>query len=243
MKVYQVSFHLKVCQVSFYLKVYEVSSPKLAMPQNVLSKESFEYLSNAQPKLLQSIDGRSILSVSSYSSHSTDPQNTIDIPEYIESYETLLFCGLVPRAAEIIWKAYQSRVEILGEICADFAETIENFIKSDSNVDALREWYDWKGVLIALGANDYVIERVLNLPPKAVMPGETATDWMWLVVYERLDFLGYLDESVKVCEEQKQNQGQNQSRDCDESSLAPLSHGSGRKRSAEEDGGDRKRRH
>ena len=214
------------------------------MPQNVLSKECLEYLSNAQPKLLQFIDGRRILSVSSYSTHSTDPQDTIDIPEYIESYETLIFCGLVPRAAEIVWKAYQSKVNHLGENCADFAETIEDYLKSDSNVDALREWYDWKGVLIALGANDFVVERILNLPTKAIMPGETATDWMWLVVYQRLDFLEYLDGTIKICEEhkQKQEQEQNQSSDSDESSLSALSHGSGRKRQAEGDGGDRKRR-
>lgn len=65
------------------------------------------------------------------------------------------------------------------------------------DADASQQGDDgWEGILVALGANDSVLERTRNLAPDTVMPGETAQDWLWTVVYERLDFLEFLDETI-----------------------------------------------
>lgn len=91
------------------------------MPKKLLSKESVDYLTKAHL-----VHDRRLLPVSSYSNGSTSSETTIDLPDYLYSYDSLIFCDFNPTMASFIVKGYESAVEGFGEDAIDFRDTINN---------------------------------------------------------------------------------------------------------------------
>lgn len=116
------------------------------MLRKCFSKESLNYLSEAHL-----VHGRRVLSVFLYSSGSTSSQSTIDLPQYLYSYDTLIFCDLNLTVASFIFKGYESAVEGSSESFVDFREA-----------DAYFEDNDWETALFELGANSHLINRMLD---------------------------------------------------------------------------------
>lgn len=161
------------------------------MPRQLFSNESMEYLS--ANKLIQ---GRRVLSVSSYSSDSNSSQSNIDVPENIYSYETLIFCDFCPSVASAIYNGYQHAVERYGEDFVDFSKMMKMTIEA-SRADACYEGDDWETALLELGANQDLINRLMDPHWKDVRLLRTAKDWVWFVTSSRLDFLELLDAGIK----------------------------------------------
>ncbi|MCJ1422881.1 hypothetical protein MMC29_000761 [Sticta canariensis] len=168
------------------------------MPREPLSKESLDYLSETHL-----VHGRRVLSVSPYSSGSTPSHSTIDLPEYLYSYDTLIFCDLNPTVASFIFKGYKSVVEGYGEDFVDFREIIKNVIEY-SKADACFEDDDWETALFELDANSDLINRILDPFWKVVRLCRTAKEWIWFVVSSRLEFLESLNSSITAYGEKSQ---------------------------------------
>lgn len=173
------------------------------MPRTLLSDECVEYLSATKPQMYQVVDGRRLLSVSSYSICAIDSQDTIELPEYLYSYETLIFCDMNSRMADVIYKAYSNNVDAYGEDHVDFAETIKDFIQRDPSVNASSEGDDWKEILETLGGNAHLIDRVLDPYWKDVRLSRSAQEWIWFIVSSRLSFLLSLNDIIKSYARQK----------------------------------------
>jgi hypothetical protein len=162
------------------------------MPRELLSKESLDYLSKAHL-----VHGRRVLSVSSYSSDSTSSQATIDLPDHLYSYDTLIFCDFNSTVASHIIKGYESAVAAFGEDSVDFREIIKNVIEC-SRADVCFEDNDWETALFELGANPHLINRILDPFWKDVRLCRTAKEWLWFVVDSRLAFLESLNSSIRA---------------------------------------------
>ena len=172
------------------------------MPIQLLSDESMEYLS--RNNLIQ---GRRTLSFSSYSSDSNSSNSSVEIPEVLYSYETLIFCDFSVAMASFIYHGYQSAVAKHGEHSVDFKKMIKNVLYA-STADAFYEGDDWEKALTELGGNEGLIRRVMNPHWKDTRLLQTAKDWVWFVTSTRLDFLELLDAGFRErAREAKERQG------------------------------------
>ena len=179
------------------------------MPRQVLSEASIEYLRTLLSTDFEPFHHRRILSVSTYSS-SADSEATIELPEYLDSHETLLYCDLSPEVATIIWSAYQRQVEDFGEDQIDLLETICTFIESRP-VDAFAENEGWENVLQELGANGDMSKRILDPYWVDVRLLQSAKEWVVFIVRERLVFLESLNSLFKSCADRARQTGPAQS--------------------------------
>ncbi len=159
------------------------------MPRELLSPESLDYLSKTHL-----IHGRKVLSVSSYSSGSTSAQATIDLPDHLYSYDTLIFCDFHPTVALHTFKGYESAVERYGEDSVDFREIIKNMIEC-SEADACLENDGWETALFELGANSHLINRILDSLWKDVRLCRTAKERIRLRCQLAVKFLEFLNSS------------------------------------------------
>lgn len=142
------------------------------------------------------IQGRRVLSVSSYSTDSTSSDSSIVIPEELYSLETLLFCNLNPTMASYIFNVYQSAVQTSGEDCVDFGRMMRTAIHT-TKADAFVEDDEWEKALSKLGGNQHLINRVMDPFWKDVRLSRSAKEWILFIVSSRLDFLELLDAGIR----------------------------------------------
>lgn len=134
--------------------------------------------------------------MSSYSSGSNSSASSIEIPEYLHSYETLIFCDFNPFMASVIFNNYQNSVETRGEDCVDF-DSIMGQTLDILKANAYDEGDDWETALLELGANQHLINRLMNPDLKDVRLSRTAKEWIWYITSSRYNFLQLLDAGVK----------------------------------------------
>ena len=166
----------------------------------LLSEESMNYLT--ANNLIQ---GRTVLSVSSYSTDPNSSESSIEVPDRLYSYETLIICDFNPCTASAIFHAYQRAVREYGEDYIDFEKYMKLAIyavKADDDADAdayLEEEDDddWTTALRQLGANQHLIDRLMDPHWKETRLLGTAKSWMWFIVSSRYEWLQLLDVSIK----------------------------------------------
>ena len=161
------------------------------MPFSLLSDESMGYL--AANNLIQ---GRRVLSVSSYSSDSSSSESSIEVPDQLHSYETLIFCDFNPVTASAIFHAYPGAVSDYGEDRIDFEKCMKTAIYA-SKADAYLEEDDWVTALQQLGGNQHLINRLMHHQWKETRLLGTAKSWMWFIISSRYEWLQLLDANIK----------------------------------------------
>lgn len=161
------------------------------MPFPLLSDESMGYLTANN-----FIQDRRILSVASYSSGSNSSESSIQVPDQLHSYETLIFCDFNPFTASNLFNAYQRAVSEFGEDRVDFEWYMETAI-SAAKADAYLEEDDWVTALQQLGGNQHLINRLMDPHWKETRLLETAKSWMWFIISSRYEWLQLLDANIK----------------------------------------------
>ncbi|KAL9024773.1 MAG: hypothetical protein Q9196_006267 [Gyalolechia fulgens] len=105
---------------------------------------------------------------------SSSDTESIDIPQVLESVETLTFIGFVSTAASIIFNKYQESL-----LVCDWCELLD-FIRGhiESSDDAASEDADWDQAILDMGIKPSIKDQILDPQLTTTRPSETARHWV-----------------------------------------------------------------
>jgi len=174
----------------------------------IISEDSLQILLEAGNSI-EVKNGYRTISVSSISS-TIKSDDTIEIPDLLNSVETLQFCGFEAEAAAKIyqgWKDFQDTrwpnslgyEEEIIEMARDYilgqAETCDAF--SSSTLD------DWDSALAAQGIADHMRARILDPQFEHIRLGACASEWALDTIMLSWEYLDGLDKRVKKSQDEK----------------------------------------
>ncbi|KAK2741952.1 hypothetical protein CKAH01_01379 [Colletotrichum kahawae] len=134
------------------------------------------------------------ISAASYSSSSTSSDESVDIPEDLNSKEFLVFAGFSEEKAAAIfqrWCNRGDRDELLYHDAIAFIKT------KAEELDAVDEDDDWRAALINMGLSSRLILRILDPRFKKVRLTGCACSWALDTIQESFSFLEHLDGAVE----------------------------------------------
>ena len=126
------------------------------------------------------------LSTASYRSSSTDSDVTVEVPEIIDSIETLKFVGFTDEAAEQIWRAFSA----LREEWPDMASMIhiaKAHVRRGS--DAFEATHDWDAAMTTMGIGPNLRACILTPGYENIRLGRSAMEWVIETIEDRYGFL------------------------------------------------------
>ncbi|KAK3362357.1 hypothetical protein B0T25DRAFT_524099 [Lasiosphaeria hispida] len=146
--------------------------------------------------------GFSAISRSSYSSSSSasDHHDIVEIPEVLNSQETLEFFGLQPDVAKIIFESWQELQQTPGQLGYDddIITSVVHYIKTMADVeDAWLPTHHWRQALIKMGINSDLTDAILDSNFDKIRKSKSASAWAIDTFRTSWEFLEGLDKRVR----------------------------------------------
>lgn len=146
--------------------------------------------------------GFSAISRSSYSSNSSasDHHDIVEIPEVLNSRETLEFFGLQPDVAKTIFESWQELQQAPGQLGYgdDIITSAEHYIKTMADVeDAWLPTHNWRQALIKMGINSDLTDAILDSNFDKIRKSKSASAWAIDTFRTSWEFLEGLDKRVR----------------------------------------------
>ena len=138
-------------------------------------------------------DGWRSLSAASYNSSSSDSDATIEIPEFIDSIETLKFIGFCDEAAEETWHNFCVVRERVGSD-ASLIHIAKNRVRRGH--DAFEANHDWDLAMASMGIGPALRARILTPGYEDIRFSQTAKDWVIESIEDRYGFLKSLGDWI-----------------------------------------------
>ncbi|PSN61188.1 hypothetical protein BS50DRAFT_652081 [Corynespora cassiicola Philippines] len=172
----------------------------------VFSSSSLEFLFEEGNSIHVS-QGYRTISMSTVTSFRSD--DTIEIPDILNSVESLVFCGFSQEASERIFERWDrnSKETGPGELGygEDIMELARGYIRYMSrDRDAYLEDDDWIGALRTQGINQVTLNRILDPAFKDIRLSASASEWALDTVGLSWEFLDGLDSKMKQKQKDKQ---------------------------------------
>ncbi|KAK3346951.1 hypothetical protein B0T25DRAFT_634264 [Lasiosphaeria hispida] len=153
--------------------------------------------------------GFTSISRSSYSSSSSGSSSfdddIIDIPEVLDSSETLQFCGLNAEVSNRIFESWQQFQQTPGELgygMSIFGEA-KHFVKRMAErEDAWLPEHDWRCALTGMGADQRLCDAILNSAFDDVRKTRSASYWVLDTLNIGSEFLEGLDKRIRKKQEE-----------------------------------------
>ena len=178
-------FHLQSLELTSHLTCNVMMSTK------VISSEASRWLSEIGEEIVVT-RGWLRLRTSEVSSSSSDSNATIDIPQALETAETLRFLGFTSTATEAIFNRFE-------QACTDFPEsTILDFAKGRvrSSTDASTTEDDWASAIDRMGINTALRDQIIDQRFEDLRLTKSARFWVLDTVVAKYRFLEGLDMMV-----------------------------------------------
>ena len=160
----------------------------------VFSEESLRILRVRGNDMTVRSGFHTVLNTSYASESSVDSQATVDIPEDLESIETLQFLEFVPSAASVIWNSLlqrrqndPQRANILDE-AKKHISAFEDAVYADD---------DWFGTMEAMGLTKSCQARLMDPDFEYMRLSATLKETVYDMLEMRYEFLSGLDDVVK----------------------------------------------
>ncbi|KAI9807144.1 MAG: hypothetical protein M1825_005862 [Sarcosagium campestre] len=166
-----------------------------AQQRRTLSATTITVLQSLGTPPTHSRHGSLQLRVSSYSSSSSEESNdTVEVPEFLESEETLRFLGYDKSSARRIWDHYQTLVREFDPSPVCFF-TIARAEIEDNESDAILD-QDWDTALKNMGIQSRLRRDILDEEFKDLRCTQSAKYWVLETFEERIEFLLGLNSSI-----------------------------------------------
>lgn len=137
------------------------------------------------------------VSVSSYSSSSASSDESVEIPEDLNSYQFLVFAGFTDETARIIYNRWLNWDNAtIGSYVYDFA--VGHVDGRSSVLDAVEEDDDWDTALLEMGVNDRLRAAILNPEFDSVRLTESASYWVKDTIKEAYVFVDTLTRRMEA---------------------------------------------
>jgi hypothetical protein len=165
----------------------------------VISEASLRFLlETGNPVNVQ--NGYRSLSLSTISSYHSD--DTIEVPDILNSSESLQFCGLQPEVAELLYQKWVEDDRTLGPEDLGYGQTViclaEYYVEEmGRRGDALWEQDDWDEALTSQGINDATRTRIMDPNFKSLRLTGSASEWALDTLKLSWEFLEGLDARLK----------------------------------------------
>ena len=169
-----------------------------------MSSSSTRVISNTSLEFLEQIGNSielrggyrtfSLQTVSSF--HSDD---TIEVPDVLNSTEALQFCGLQTNIADQLYQNWWAGSKPFGPGQGDSViEYARSYIKAKSRArNGLRQSDDWDAALRFQGINEEVRRRILDPRFKNIRLTQSASEWALDTLNTAWEFLDGLDASLQ----------------------------------------------
>ncbi|KAM4057486.1 hypothetical protein HRG_010777 [Hirsutella rhossiliensis] len=130
----------------------------------------------------------------SYSSSSSDSDESIEIPEDLNSTQFLLFAGFSEDTANVIWQSWNSHgIERFWVV-----DDAKHYVREKGRMrDAVGASDDWHGSLREMGMSDDFCRRVLDPAFDSVRLTECACFWALDTIDEAFAYLSSLDHRIQ----------------------------------------------
>lgn len=164
----------------------------------ILSVEALEVLRvrGDNPILIQ---GKRAVSNTSYASASSfDSQQTVLIPDELESLETLQFLEFDDQTSDLIWQAHQERVAQFPQ-WADLLDSAKRHIEGCVENPMYRN-DDWVGGIQRLGIRSTFRDRIMDPAYEHMRLSGSLKEWAIMMIEARYEFLVNLDDTIKAPE-------------------------------------------
>ena len=126
---------------------------------------------------------------------SFDSQETVEIPEYLESLETFKFLEFNEMTAQALWNLYCEIFE--DEPCrCDLLQTARRHIRSRSEDAGPGD--DWVGHMDRVGLTNRYQARIMAPEAREMREVASANEWAIQMVTMRFEFLESLDDIIKT---------------------------------------------
>ncbi|MCJ1422359.1 hypothetical protein MMC29_000239 [Sticta canariensis] len=123
---------------------------------------------------------------------SLDSQETVGIPEYLESLETFKFLEFNENAAQALWQLYCQMLRDDPERC-DLLKMAKYHITSTPS-DAGQERDEWVGHMDRIGLTKSFQARLMAPEAQEMRDVASANEWAILMITMRFEFLECLDD-------------------------------------------------
>ncbi|KAK3364287.1 hypothetical protein B0T25DRAFT_60868 [Lasiosphaeria hispida] len=155
----------------------------------------------AAPKRGFSSISRASYSLSSSSSSSTSDEDTVEIPEVLNSQETLEFCGLTPEVSSVIFDSWRRLQQNPGQLGSgnDIVIEAKHYVRkmAEREGDAWLPEHDWRRALTAMGVSQRLSDAILNTNYTHVRKTASASHWALDTIDLAWEFLEGLDKRIR----------------------------------------------
>jgi len=148
--------------------------------------------------------GFTSISRSSYSSSSSgssiSDEEAVDIPEVLNSRETLEFCGLSAEISSCIYDSWEQQQQIPGELGYgnDVITEAKYFVtKMAEREDAWLPEHDWRRALANMGASRRLCDAILDESFTNLRKTQSASYWVLNTIEIAWEFLEGLDKRIR----------------------------------------------
>jgi len=165
----------------------------------VISEASLRFLSEVgnSTNVQKGYRTISLRTISSY-----DSNDTIEVPDFLNSSESLQFCGFETQIADLLYHNWTRDNEEIGPGSLGYGRPVvalaREYIKSMSRGgDAMREADDWEGALKKQGIKSSTRQRILDPNFKNIRLSRSASEWALDTLQLSWEFLDGLDSRVE----------------------------------------------
>ncbi|KAK5653217.1 hypothetical protein OQA88_9116 [Cercophora sp. LCS_1] len=168
-------------------RVLSVASQTAAADRTVAPKRGFVSISRGSYS-------------SSSSSSSGEDSEVIDIPEVLNSRETLEFCGFIPEVAAMIFESWE-RQQIPGELGYGNDVIVEAryfvYKRAQNKGDASTREHNWRRALTDMGITQRLSDAILNSRFDVIRQKGPASYWALDSINIAWEFLEGLDKRIR----------------------------------------------
>ncbi|KAK0702748.1 hypothetical protein B0H67DRAFT_595055 [Lasiosphaeris hirsuta] len=171
-------------------RVLSLESDMAAVVRGAANKRGFASISRASYS-------------SSSSSSSSNDQDTVDIPEVLNSRETLEFCGLNTEVSDLIFESWERLQQTQGPGQPGHGNSIATEAKhyvrrmAELEGDAWRPDHDWRRALTAMGASQRLSDAILHSNYASLRNTASASYWILDTIDLAWEFLEGLDKRIR----------------------------------------------
>lgn len=172
----------------------------------VLSEQSLHFLEKAGNSITlhRGVRTISLQTISSY-----DSDDTIDVPDMLNSPESLEFCGLQTEVAKLLHQKWEHDEQTLEPYTLGYGATLisiaRHYIRGMADrKNALWEQDDWDDALESMGINELTRSRILDPTFKDLRLSRSAAEWALDTLDRSWEYLDGLDARLKKLKEEKE---------------------------------------
>ena len=135
---------------------------------------------------------QTIRSVALSDSKASDPEASVEVPQFLESAEAMEFLGFTPKAALDILQRFQDASTFIEDDC--ILEYAKGHVRSVPDVGCPED--DWTSAMVAMGITQTLCQQILDPRFTDLRLTQNARFWVLDTIKSKFDFLLALDNII-----------------------------------------------